>query len=51
MNAISKISTLAIPAESFDETGLEMVAMFCAAGLAVSLVFMSYGLDLSAGFF
>jgi hypothetical protein len=25
--------------------------MFCAAGLLVSLVLMSYGLDLSLGFF
>jgi hypothetical protein len=33
-----------------DET-LKPVAIFCGAGLAVSLLLASYGLDLSAGFF
>jgi len=30
---------------------LKIIAMFCGAGLLVSLLFASYGLDLSAGFF
>jgi ribose/xylose/arabinose/galactoside ABC-type transport system permease subunit len=30
---------------------LKAVAMFCAAGLLVSILFATYGLDLSAGFF
>jgi hypothetical protein len=39
---------------STTETGtgtLRMLALFCGAGLAISLIFASYGLDLSAGFF
>jgi hypothetical protein len=30
---------------------LKTVAIFCAAGLFVSVLFASYGLDLSPGFF
>jgi hypothetical protein len=30
---------------------LAIVALFCGAGLAVSLICASYGLDLSPGFF
>jgi hypothetical protein len=30
---------------------LKTVAMFCGVGLFVSLLLLSYGLDLSAGFF
>ena len=30
---------------------VKMVAMFCGAGLFVSLLMASYGLDLSVGFF
>jgi hypothetical protein len=41
----------AIPAISPDVDILKTVAMFCGAGLSVSLIFASYGLDLSAGFF
>jgi hypothetical protein len=35
----------------FDVETLKTIAMFCAVGLFVSLLFASYGLDLSAGFF
>jgi hypothetical protein len=43
-------------ARNFSTTGLETetlkpIAMVCGAGLAVSVVLMSYGLDLSPGFF
>ena len=34
-----------------DVEPLKMVAIFCGAGLAVSLLVASYGLDLSPGFF
>jgi hypothetical protein len=34
-----------------DVKSLRIVAMFCGAGLLVSLLFASYGLDLSLGFF
>jgi hypothetical protein len=30
---------------------LKIIAIFCGAGLLVSLAFASYGLDLSPGFF
>ncbi len=30
---------------------LKQIALFCGAGLLVSLLCMSYGLDLSVGFF
>jgi hypothetical protein len=30
---------------------LKLLAIFCGAGLAVSIVFATYGLDLSPGFF
>jgi hypothetical protein len=30
---------------------LKLLAMFCGAGLLVSVVFATYGLDLSPGFF
>jgi ribose/xylose/arabinose/galactoside ABC-type transport system permease subunit len=30
---------------------LKQLAMFCAAGLLVSLLMLTYGLDLSPGFF
>jgi hypothetical protein len=30
---------------------LKLLAMFCGAGLFISLLFASYGLDLSPGFF
>ena len=34
-----------------DTDMLTIVALFCGAGLAVSLICASYGLDLSPGFF
>jgi hypothetical protein len=40
---------------AFQSTGefdiLKQIALFCGAGLLVSLVCLSYGLDLSPGFF
>jgi hypothetical protein len=51
MTAIAKAFVNAIPAISPDVDILKTVAMFCGAGLSVSLIFASYGLDLSAGFF
>jgi hypothetical protein len=34
-----------------DVESLKTVAMFCGVGLFVSLLFVTYGLDLSPGFF
>jgi hypothetical protein len=46
VQAISRISRTEIETDGF-----VMVAVFCGAGLLVSLIFASYGLDLSAAFF
>jgi hypothetical protein len=51
MTAIAKAFVNSIPAISPDVDILNTVAMFCGAGLLVSMIFASYGLDLSAGFF
>jgi hypothetical protein len=51
MTAIAKAFSNAIPAISPDFDILKTVAVFCGAGLCVSLILISYGLDLSAGFF
>jgi hypothetical protein len=34
-----------------DTENLKIIVMFCGAGLTVSLLLASYGLDLSPGFF
>jgi hypothetical protein len=41
-----RFSTTELEAET-----IKHLAMFCGAGLLVSLILMSYGLDLSPGFF
>jgi hypothetical protein len=51
MAAIAKALSNAFPASSTDFDVLKTVAVFCGMGLLVSLIFASYGLDLSAGFF
>jgi len=44
--ALSRISGTSVDVET-----LKMIIMFCAVGLTVSLICMTYGLDLSPGFF
>jgi hypothetical protein len=39
------------PASSLQTEALKQAALLCAAALLVSLLSMTYGLDLSAGFF
>lgn len=39
------------PTFGTDANIIKQLALFCAAGLLVSLLLMSYGLDLSPGFF
>jgi hypothetical protein len=51
MSAIAKALSNAMPAISTDVDILKTVALFCGAGLFVSLLVASYGLDMSAGFF
>ena len=50
MAALAKILSRASGTEVDVET-LKTIAMFCGVGLLVSLLFVTYGLDLSAGFF
>jgi len=52
MTAIAKAFSNVIPAISPDVDILKTVALFCCgAGVFVSMLLASYGLDLSAGFF
>ena len=46
VQALSHISATEVRAEP-----LKIIAIFCGVGLFVSLLFASYGLDLSPGFF
>jgi hypothetical protein len=50
MAAVAKVLFRASGTEVEVET-LKTIAMFCGVGLLVSLLFATYGLDLSAGFF
>ena len=51
MTAIARAFSSAIPAISSDVDNLKVVALFCGAGLLVSLLLLSSGLDMSVGFF
>jgi hypothetical protein len=50
MAATAKVLSRASGTEVEVET-LKTIAMFCGVGLLVSLLFATYGVDLSAGFF
>jgi hypothetical protein len=49
MAAITKVLARAFPVTATDI--LEQLALLCGAGLLVSLLLMTYGVDLSPGFF
>jgi hypothetical protein len=51
MAAITKVLARAFPATATEATILKQLALLCGAGLFVSLLLMTYGLDLSPGFF
>jgi hypothetical protein len=51
MATIMRVLARKFPATPVEAQILWQVGMFCTAGLLVSLVLMTYGLDLSAGFF
>jgi hypothetical protein len=51
MAAIARVFARKFPSTDLEVEALKQVALFCGAGLLVSLVLMSYGLDLSPGFF
>jgi hypothetical protein len=50
MAAITRVLARAFPATA-TETGIEQLTLLCGAGLLVSLLMMTYGVDLSPGFF
>jgi len=49
--AIARVFFRAFPSTSPYRELLKQFALFCGAGLLVALLMMTYGLDLSAGFF
>jgi hypothetical protein len=50
MTAIAQALSRAVQSAGEFET-LKLIAIFCGVGLLVSLIGLSYGLDLSPGFF
>jgi hypothetical protein len=51
MAAITRVLARAFPATATEADILEQLALLCGAGLLVSLLAMTYGVDLSPGFF
>jgi hypothetical protein len=51
MAAIARVIARAFPAKSAEAEIVKQIALFCCAGLLISLLLMTYGLDISAGFF
>jgi hypothetical protein len=51
MAAIAKVIARAFPASSPEAEIVKQIALLCCAGLLISVLMMTYGLDLSAGFF
>jgi ribose/xylose/arabinose/galactoside ABC-type transport system permease subunit len=51
MTAFAKAASRAFLSTLGDNETLKQIALFCAAGLFVSLLLLTYGVDLSPGFF
>ena len=51
MAAIARVVSRAFHATSAGNEAFKQIAMFCGAALLVSLILMTYGLDLSPGLF
>ena len=51
MTALAKAVSRAFLSTLDDSETLRQVALFCAAGLLVSVLLMTYGVDLSPGLF
>jgi hypothetical protein len=51
MAAIARILARKFPSTDLEAEILKQIALFSGAGLLVSVVLMSYGLDLAPGFF
>jgi len=49
--ALARVLFRVFPSTSPHIEILKQLALFCGAGLLVALLLMTYGLDLSAGFF
>ena len=49
--AIARVLSRAFLTTQFQIDALKQLALLCGAGLLVSLLLMTYGLDLSPGFF
>jgi hypothetical protein len=51
MATIARVLARALPKESIEIEIFKQLALFCGAGLLVSLLMMTYGVDLSPGLF
>lgn len=51
MTAFAKAVSRAFISNFDDNETLKQIALFCAAGLLVSVLLLTYGVDLSPGFF
>ena len=51
MTAIAKAFSRALPVTQAEIETLKAIAVFCGAGLVVSLLVATYGVDISVGFF
>jgi hypothetical protein len=51
MAALARFLARRVPTFGVEANIIKQLALFCAAGLLVALLIMSYGLDLSPGFF
>jgi hypothetical protein len=51
MAAIARVLARNFRITALEVETLKQLSMFCGAGLLVSLILMTYGLDLSPGFF
>jgi hypothetical protein len=51
MATLAKVLSPHVVASQAKSDGLKTIATFCAAGLFVSLLLATYGVDLSPGFF
>ncbi len=51
MAAIAKVLARAFPTTSSETEIIKQLGLLCCAGLLVSLMLMTYGVDISPGFF
>jgi hypothetical protein len=51
MNAISEVSTRAVPERQTNVHAVNVIAVICGLGVVVFVCLATYGLDMSVGFF